>query len=232
MNEYAIAQAIPPKEPWWQRLQRGQAMVEYWPTIPAGVLVMVAAAAIMGPIRWAYQSTADVLNGCEVVQPGPTATDLDGGHHIEVVSSSFNGSETTVVFRVSSGDQPSISHWMLGIDEETAGDIVYASEPYEAMFDEADPTTGKFGIKFDTGYEGGGSGSDSGGGGPKKARIVNNFRPARVVYAETREIALTFAGRVDFVEYVDVTTKSGDDQVSTGKVSVPMTGGGFVHCDD
>ncbi|HLV35154.1 MAG TPA: hypothetical protein VKY59_08585 [Spirillospora sp.] len=229
MSESAPKQEAPKKESWWHRIQRGQALVEYWPTLPAGVMVMIAAAAIVGPLQTIYKTTTDGLSGitCETPQLGPTYTDLDGGHRIEVVSSNYNGSETTVVFKVSSGDKPSISHWVLGIDKATADKIVYSSEAYESWG--LDPTTGKYGIKFDKGYEGkGGGGDDDKGGppagkGPKKARIVNPYRPRMVNYVEEREIVLTLTGRVDFVEYVEVTTKAGKE-VSTGTITVPQPG--------
>lgn len=226
------------RESWWYRLQRGQALVEYWPTLPAAVMVMISAAAVVGPIQDSFQKTADSLNRvvCEApAQPGsssPTGTDLDGGHHIEVVSSSYANDETTVVFRVSSGDKPAISHWVLGIDEETADKIVYFSEPYEAIFGKkVDPRTGKQGIKFDTGY-GGGSKSVSAppvlmlGYAPllsarNQAVLRAAYAPRYVEYTEVREIVLTFAGRVDFVETLEVTTKAGRDQVSTGMLTVP-----------
>ncbi|MBZ0300359.1 MAG: hypothetical protein K8J31_11480 [Anaerolineae bacterium] len=228
MNETANNPEAPKKESWWRRLQHGQAMVEYWPTLPAGVMVMISAAAIVGPIQRAFQTTADSMSGITCEAPpavGPMETDLDGGHHIEVVSSNYNGSETTVVFRVSSGDSPSISHWVLGIDKETADKILYSSEAYESWG--TDPTTGKTGIKFDTGYEGTGGSGGSGGsgkGGPKKARVIHTFSPRMNTYVETRDIVLTLSGYVDFVETVEVTTKAGSDQVSSGYVSIPTTG--------
>jgi hypothetical protein len=231
MNEAVSHQAAPKRESWWHRIQRGQALVEYWPTLPVGVMIMISAAAIIAPMRHAYQTTADVLNGCEVIQLGPTSADLNGGHRVEVVSSNYNGSETTVVIKVSSGDQPAISHVVFGFDADTASKIVYANYDYQMMYDSADPTTGKFGIKFDQGYSGNGNnGNDSGG--PKKARLVNAYRPRMVDYVEEREIVLTFTGRVDFVEYVEVTTKSGSDQVSTGTVSIPSATGDIVRCND
>lgn len=239
----------PQKKPWWQRLESGQALVEYWPTLPAAVMVVISAAAVVGPIGDAFRNTADGLSGieCEVAAPQtqPTYTDLEGGHRIEVTSYFYDEStdRTTLSFKVSSGNQPSISHWVLGLDEETASRIVDTNEAYESWG--LDPTTGKYGIKFDTGYEGtGGSaiyvgpGTNNGGGnggGNKKvsgkaasikhARIfINPYRPAFNTYVEERDIVLTFTGQMQIVEYMEVTTKAGSDQVSTGTVYMPSTG--------
>jgi hypothetical protein len=168
---------------------------------------------------------------------GDTATDLDGGHRIEVTSSVYDPDtdRTTVTFRVSSGDQPSISHWVLGIDEATADKIISSSEAYGNWG--TDPTTGKIGIKFDTGYEGGGGGGGNGGGNdggnPNHSRINRSpYRPMWNVYVEERDIALTLSGYVDFVEYVEVTTKAGSDQVSTGYVTIPTAGGDSGSSED
>ena len=235
MNNLTPNPSDQPKESLWYRLQRGQALVEYWPTIPVGIMVMISAAAIVAPVKQIFQTTADSLNGisCEAApEVGPTAVDLDGGHRIEVVSSNYNGESTTVVFKVSSGDKPAISHWVLGIDEELADRIIDSNWTYERMYDKPDPTTGQYGIKFDQGY-GEGGGSDEGGKGGKggggkepksKSRVINSYRPRAVVYVEEREIVLTLTGRVDFVETLPVTTKAGATQVSTGYVTVPSLG--------
>jgi len=236
------------KDPsYWHRLQRGQAMVEYWPTFPVGIMVMIAASALVGPVGQAFQVTSNHLNGiCDYdTTPTATYTDLDGGHRIEVVASNYDedNDRTTVTFRVSSGDSPAISHWVLGIDEDTANRIVASSEAHEDWG--LDPTTGKEGIKFDIGY---------GDGGPPKYRAFapasskvfadqkfgaakdgafapshNMYKgialaPAYDTYVEEREITLTLTGSVDFVDEVEVTTKAGASQVSTGYVSVPVSG--------
>lgn len=237
------------KPSWWQRWQRGQALVEYWPALPVGVMVMISASALVGPVGQAFQKTADGLNNvvCEQPETGPTYTDLDGGHRIEVIASNYDedNDRTTVTFRVSSGDQPSISHWVLGIDEATSNRIVSTTEAYENY--QRDPTTGKWGIKFDTGYEGnggGGGGNEGGGppegaGGPPPGRGPRNkmvsfqksfvstkiiYRPVMNTYVEARDITLTLTGYVDFVEQIEVTTKAGLD-VASGYVTVPTPSG-------
>jgi hypothetical protein len=253
MNENTTPTNHTEQKPWWWRLQSGQALVEYWPTIPAAVMIMIAASAIVMPLGNMFEKTADGLSGIECDAPvgGPTVTDLDGGHRIEVTSSVYDPDtdRTTVSFKVSSGDKPSISHWVLGIDEDTADKIVDTNEAFENWG--TDPTTGKTGIKFDTGYDGGGGSSEdgSGGGGGKgkgSKKIAYSggsfgnlvlastaFKPHFNVYVEEREIVLTFTGRVDFIEEVEVTTKAGSSQVSTGHVTVPApSGGSSEDCSD
>ena len=209
------------QSPNWQRWQRGQAMVEYWPTFPIGVMVMIAASALVGPVGQAFQVSSNHLSGVCDYSTTPTETDLDGGHHVSVVASAYDeeNDRTTVTFKVSSGDSPSISHWVLGIDEETADKIVDSSEGYVAWG--TDPTTGKTGIKFDIGY------GDGGGGGPRRGAA---FAPTYNTYVEEREITLTLTGYVDFVD-TEVTTKSGDDQVSSGYVSIPVSGSTDADCE-
>ncbi|MBZ0297837.1 MAG: hypothetical protein K8L99_35105 [Anaerolineae bacterium] len=225
----------------WQKLESGQALIEYWPTIPVAVAVMIVAAVIAPTINSAFLRAAGGLSGIscdapEEVTDGPsTITNLDGGHTIELTSNVYDpvDDRTTITFTVTSGTQPSISHWVLGIDQETASRIVASSEAYEPWG--TDPTTGKSGIKFDTGYEGG----SSGGGGKDKTKgpkasvggqiVLASYRSSTVLAAtalqtigESRTIVLTFTGQVD-VEWVEVTTKAGSDQVSTGTLDL---GGG------
>lgn len=207
----------------WQRWQRGQAMAEYWPTFPVAVMIAISASALVGPVSQAFQVSANHLNSVCDYSITPTETDLDGGHHIAVVASAYDedNDRTTVTFKVSSGDSPSISHWVLGIDELTADQIVASSEAYESWG--VDPTTGKSGIKFDTGYEGG----DGGGRGPRRAPAL---APTYNTYVEEREITLTLTGYVDFVDQIEVTTKAGSSQVSSGYIGIPVSGGSSTGC--
>ena len=225
-------QEVKTHKPWWWRLQAGQALVEYWPTLPAAIMVSIVAGALVGPLGDIFQQTADGLTdvACET-SVGDTGTDLDGGHRIEVTSSVYDPDtdRTTVSFKVSSGGSPSISHWVLGIDQATADKIVASSEAHESWG--TDPTTGKTGIKFDTGYEGTGGGGGGGKGGGKGASLTRVsyfkpvYRPLYNVYVEERDIVLTMTGYVDFIETVEVTTKAGSSQVSTGYVAIPTSGG-------
>jgi len=65
----------------WRKLERGQALAEYWPTIPASILVMVLAGVMTTWMNGAYQKTLNGLtgnwgvSGCTpVVAPAQTET--------------------------------------------------------------------------------------------------------------------------------------------------------------
>lgn len=208
----------------WRRLERGQALVEYWPTIPIGVAVMISAAMLTGFLRDAFMTTARGLTNtvCAAPEVGPTRVDLEGGHSIELTSVVYDSTfdTTTVSFVVESGSKPAISHWILGIDEATASRIISSSEPYEPWG--YDPTTGKYGIKFDIGYEGGDGDGASKPGKPPKAKLLsdNIGRALLQTTGEIRTIVLTFVGEFP-KEHYEVTTKAGSDQVSSGVITVP-----------
>jgi hypothetical protein len=227
--------------PFWHKLEKGQALVEYWPTIPVAIAVMVVASALLPILDRAFTRTADGLTGitCDApVSEGSNRVDLDGGHSIVVSSSVYDpvDDRTTVSFTVASGTQPSISHWVLGIDQATANRIIQSSEAYEPWG--LDPTTGKYGIKFDIGYEGGDAGGppgDKGGGRPRASvdnggLVLASFRSSSMDTlaltssgsGEVRTIVLTFSGQID-IETVEVTTKAGASQVSSGTVTIPST---------
>lgn len=217
------------QEPRWRRFERGQALMEYWPTIPVGVAVMIVASALMPIMTNAFQKTADGLTGieCEVIEPsGSGSVDLAGGHNIDMSSYVYDpdNDRTTIAFTVTSGSQPSISHWVLGIDQETASRIVSSTEAYQPWG--LDPATGKYGIKFDKGYDGGGGkGKAAAGTGLVLASGGTlNFvaYTAQTANGETRTIVLTLSGNVTLTQ-TEVTTKAGSNQVSTGELSTPST---------
>jgi len=151
----------------WHRLENGQAMLEYWPTIPAAIMITIAAGAMAWWLQGSFMRTAEGLNRaglpeeiCETTEEettGPTLAQL-GEHQVEVSAVNYDPDTdtTTVSYTVRSGSQPSISHWVLSLPPEVAADLVETSEGYE--WTDADPTTGTSGIKFDTGYEGGDAG--------------------------------------------------------------------------
>jgi len=73
-------------------------------------------------------------------------------YSIEFLGSSYNGSTTTFTYLVTSYDSPALSHWILGLpDCITAGDIA-AAGPGTTVFG-LDPTTGIWGLKFDSGVQ-------------------------------------------------------------------------------
>jgi hypothetical protein len=192
----------------WRNLERGQALTEYWPAIPASILVMVLAGVMTTWMNGAYQKTRNGLtgnwgvSGCTpVVAPASTETPGQTGttstmifnHQFVVVAQSYDAGtdRTTVAYQVTSGRRPSISHWMLGISREMEARILASSEAY--VWSAPDPTTGKTGVKFDIGY------SDN----------------------ETRTIILTFSGELEFGD-VEITTKAGRTQIGTSMLAAPI----------
>ena len=97
--------------------------------------------------------TVDVSNACgSVTSEIAVLTVLEpdcANYDIEFLSSSFDGANTTFRYRVTSYALPEVSHWILGVgDCITASDIVSAS-PGSVAFGH-DPTTGVYGVKFDS----------------------------------------------------------------------------------
>jgi hypothetical protein len=158
-----------------------------------------------------------------------------GNHTIRLTASVYNPEDdtTTVTYTVTSGPQPSISHWVLGLPKAVADNILDVSEQYE--WTNSDPGTGTRGIKFDTGYEvsnGGNGGGNGGKGGNKSALnsgIVLTSSTVRVyrgsfaaAYAQSadeldtvsREITLLISGNYDWGT-ADTSIKAGTDTYTT-----------------
>ncbi len=228
-------------KPRWWHLQQGQALLEYWPTIPVGIMIIIAASGLARWLNNAYLMTVDELNRAgmnrelcntpEEDDDGPTIAYL-GDHVIQLVATHYdpNDDVTTVVYRVTSGPKPSISHWVLGVPQHIADQVGSVSEQWE--WTSNDPTTHIAGIKFDTGYEvgsddgGNGGPKDKPGGGKKKSASWRQapYRWAmssdlNVEQSTTREISLMLSGQYDF-EAVTVTIKAGT-QTYQGTLSAP-----------
>ena len=163
----------------WHKLESGQAMMEYWPTIPAAIMIVISAGLIVSFLRGSFSQTADVLNRvnievCETTEEestGPDSSIVDR-HLFELVSVNFDGTNTTVVYRVTSAAKYSLSHWTLSIPKSVADNIIDESEPWS--WTDNDPTTGAVGIKFDTGYDGEGGSGGTGSDIPKGNNGVGN----------------------------------------------------------
>lgn len=85
---------------------------------------------------------------------GVGATPIDsvdlGGHKIELLSMNvFDGEFYVWTYKVSSGEGPSLSHWVLDFCIEFFDD---ANEVWADHTESADPSSGLFGIKFDEEY--------------------------------------------------------------------------------
>ena len=91
----------------------------------------------------------------ETPEAAPTATPNPCADHvIELTCNNYDSEndETTFCYQVTSGRQPSISHWVLSLDEcILPGDIVRTSEAHEWV--DNDPHNHMRGIKFDNGYQ-------------------------------------------------------------------------------
>lgn len=116
-----------------ERMQRGQAMAEYWPTIPAGILIMLSATAIVGIITGALNKTVEGLTGAGLTCEEETSEVVEGPRHataecheFELVAESYDPvtDRTTLTYKVTSCDDPSISNWILGIPRSVFDEIV------------------------------------------------------------------------------------------------------------
>ena len=218
-----------PKESRWIKWQRGQALTEYWPTIPASIIIMLMASGIATWFNKAILQTVEYLNPtdlrCEeqtVKDEGPDVAYLDC-HTIELVGKSYDevNDQTTVAYKVTSGCDPSISHWSLAIPPGLVGKIIASSEPYEYG---TDPTAGLTGIKFDTGYE---SGDKDGGGGKGKGKKSQNLdglllasRSLTTSAVDSRIVLLTLGGYYDW-GITEVSIKAGTE-VYYSQITAPV----------
>lgn len=222
----------------WLRWQRGQAMAEYWVTIPAGIIIMLAAAGVVQFITNGLTQTVEGLEytgsvECTVTTPdedtGPLYADLSG-HTVELVMNVYDEETDTtqIAYRVTSGGRHDISHWMLGLPPGVAKHIIWTSEPWVDHTTKADPTTGMFGIKFDTGYNSSGEADDGGATEPPKdkdkpgkkksdAGIVLTGYSARA--ADSRIIVIHLSGYFDW-DITDLGVKASTD-VFMGTITAP-----------
>jgi len=211
----------------WFKWQSGQAMAEYWVTIPGSIMIMLSAAALVQFITGGLLRTYEGLTprgglDCEV-QPeeneeGPTYAQLDC-HSVELVANRYDEEtdRTTVAYKVTSGCDPSISNWILGLPPGLQDKILSSSEPYLWTFN--DPNAGITGIKFETGYGGGGGGGGGGGKGGKKsmggvmlASFNRGFASTLLspVALDSRTVLLTLSGYYTW-DTVEVSIKAGTE---------------------
>lgn len=243
-----------------RRWEQGQALSEYVVLLPIAILVSFFGLGLTGFIGGAFEDTLTGLQ-CSFgqVDDQTDEDDDDNGntyltiynHSIGLAGAVYDeaNNTTTVTYMVTSGSQPSISHWTLGIPSEVWARMRSVSE--QAAWTNSDPTTGAVGVKFDTGYEPGGggggggntdadtSGGNTGGGntggngvngggngnGNGRKRILSVFDPKQQIIelgeTETRYITITFMGEFEF-EDVTATTKAGQSQIGSGPISAPV----------
>lgn len=101
---------------WWHNLEQGQALMEYWPTIPAAIMIIISTGILGSFLRSSFGQTAEVLNRssagidyeqCEVTEDSETGTDavVVGNQLIEFVGKNYDGTNTTIVYRVTEEKQ-------------------------------------------------------------------------------------------------------------------------------
>lgn len=155
------------RSPKAHRMQRGQALMEYWPLIGGATgLLFAGLGVVLSPwLNEVYQIVVDAMFGVQseptmVCVPEeeasfPTMTTSET-HRFELVTWVYNDANdtTTVGYTVSSqalGNGPAISHWVLELSNcLTPSSVVSASESFE--FVDPDPRTGARGVKFDRGF--------------------------------------------------------------------------------
>lgn len=217
----------------WLRWQRGQALAEYWVTIPAGIILMLAAAGIVqfitngltqtvegleytGDLECAMHSTPDET-------AGPIFTDLNG-HTFEVVMDVYDEETNTtqIAYHVTSGGEHDISNWVLGLPPGVAKHIVWTSEPYLDHTSTPDPNSGMYGIKFETGFGSGGEDAaepeDKPGKKKSAAPLVLTGYSLREE-TDSRTIIIHLSGYFEW-DITDLGVKAGTD-VFMGTISAP-----------
>ena len=200
-----------PRESRWIKWQRGQALMEYWPTIPASIIIMLMASGIATWFNKSILQTVDYLNPTDLrceepvdEEEGPDTAYLDC-HTIELVTNTYDevNDQTTVGYKVTNGCDPDISHWVLGFPPGLVDKIVASSEKYEYG---TDPNTGVTGLKFDTPY---GTGKPS-----KETHSLNGLmlasRSLTPSTSDSRTVLLTLAGHYDW-SITEVTIKAGTE---------------------
>lgn len=220
------------KESKWQKLERGQALMEYWPTIPAAIAVMIMAGIVANWVNAAFLTTQNSLvrtglpaEVCDTVEEEDTADDKTddksemGDHVITLVGKNYDADTdtTTIVYRVKSGPKPSISHWVLGLPKEVADNVTFPKDGETGKWEDSDPTTKIAGIKFDEGYEV-----------KEVTRMTDTtirFGSARGTVltsytGDLREISMILSGSYTY-EPVPVTIKAGGE-VYSSTISAPV----------
>jgi hypothetical protein len=131
------------KTPAWWQLQSGQALAEYWPTIPAAIMVMIVAAAIAGPIGHIFHRTSDALNLVVCGQAPPAYFTLPIGSVVEVLGTDYDSKHDRSTFTLG---VPEDGQVILGLTQEEIDRIAQSSENYNVA---ENPDSGETSISFD-----------------------------------------------------------------------------------
>jgi len=129
--------------PWWWRHQSGQALVEYWPTLPAAIMVMIVAAAMVGPLGHIFHRTADTLNLVTCGDAPPAYFTLPIGQVVEILGTDYDSKHDRSTLTLS---VPGDSQVIINLTPEEMDRIAQISDNYDTY---ENPNTGETGISFD-----------------------------------------------------------------------------------
>ncbi|WP_162909401.1 hypothetical protein [Aggregatilinea lenta] len=208
----------------WHKWQRGQALVEYWPTLPIAIAIMLSASLITSFITNSFQQTIDGISGTGLTCVGAEETDAEtegpsyadlGGHSVQLTGYQYDPDEdvTRVSYQVTSIDKPAISHWILGLPVDL--ESITSIEGENKIEWGYDSTTGITGVKFDTGYNPGGKTELS----PDLSGYMLVSVSARSS-TETRTLFITLSGHYELT-ITDLGLKAGTDTY-TGQIVAPV----------
>ncbi|HML21462.1 MAG TPA: hypothetical protein PKD09_07440 [Aggregatilinea sp.] len=207
----------------WYKWQRGQALFEYWPTLPIAIAIMLSAGALTSFISNSFQKTVIGIEGTGLTCAPAMETDAEtegpsyaalGDHTVQMTGYQYDPEEdvTRVSYQVTSGKKPTISHWTLGIP--VAFQSITSVEGDTKLEWGDDPTIGLSGLKFDTGYE-----SAALPSGLEGYSLVS--MSYRVDDGLTRNIYLTLEGHYE-LSIVNLGVKAGTGTY-TGEIVAPVT---------
>lgn len=207
----------------WHTWQRGQALVEYWPTLPIAIAIMLSASLITSFITDSFQKTIGGIEGTGLACAAEAETDAEtegpsyanlGGHSVQMTGLQYDPETdvTRVSYQITSVNKPAISHWILGLPAELQGLIEVEGE--DSIEWGLDPTTGISGLKFDTGFE------------PEEAALSPDLSGYVLVGlhlredTEVRNVYLMLAGHYELT-IVNVGIKAGTE-THTGEIVAPV----------
>ena len=102
-------------------------MVEYWPTIPAAVMVMICASALVGPIGHIFHQTSDALNLVVCGDAPPAYFTLPVGQVVEILGTDYDSDNNRSTFTLSVPDDSQV---ILGFTQEDIQRISQSSTDY------------------------------------------------------------------------------------------------------
>ena len=222
-----------------ERMQRGQALVEYWPTIPASIAILLMASLVTQFIIGSVEKTVSGLTNagldCEVQTSeesagwADTAFFEDAAHTIELVTGVHDSATdtTTVTYKITSvddKDNKEISHVVFALPPEVYDKLISVDWAYGAVEWGLDPTTGVTGLKLEWDGGGGDEVETEGGGGPPGGGKPKKYPIERFLASTTdsRLVIITLAGYFDWDATTLTAVKAGP-YVYTTTIAAPST---------